>query len=457
MPPPLKFLRAAIVLGAFGVAGLTPAIVAPAKAEAAEVVVVTSFPSSFYEPFRKAFEAHEPGIRLRILNRKTTGAISMVGDGRFETADVFWASAPDAFEVLAARGGLAPLERAEPLPRPSIGGYPLDDPEGRFRGFTVSGYGLTWNRPLLAGAGLAPPASIKELIDPRFRGLIAMSAPSRSGTTHLMVETVLQRQGWRAGWETWLGVGGNLATVTARSFSVSSGVASGRFAIGLSIDFLGRARDDAGMVGFGYPSENVFLPGSIAVLRSSRQPEAARRFAAFVLGEQGQRLLSDPRINRHAVLPLDGAWPEPDLFRLADEVQERFAFDARLSGRRYELVNLLFDELITERLARLQRFWRLHAEIGARIAGHPALAADHTEAGQLARTLSPELADIGRDEIWPSLQRVARRAPAPAQQAAFVERVRTAAEAQLSLAEQKLDALVVRLSGGEPILRGVQP
>lgn len=446
-----------MLMGAFGVAGLTSAFVAPFEAAAAEVVVVTSFPSSFYEPFRKAFEAHEPGIRLRMLNRKTTAAISMVGDGRFEAADVFWASAPDAFEVLAARGGLAPLERAQPLPHPNIGGYRLDDPEGRFRGFTVSGYGITWNRPLLARAGLAPPASITELTDPSFRGLIAMSAPSRSGTTHLMVETVLQRQGWRAGWETWLGIGGNLATVTARSFSVSSGVASGRFAIGLSIDFLGRARDDAGVVGFGYPAENVFLPGSIAILRASRQPEPARRFAAFVLGEHGQRLLSDPRINRHPVLPLNGAWPEPDLFQLADQAQERFVFDARLSGRRYELVNLLFDELITERLARLQRFWRLHAEISARIAGQGALAADHAEAGQLARMLPPELADIGKDEVWPSLQRVARGAPAPAHQAAYVERVRAAAEAQLSLAEHKLDALVARLSGGEPTLRGVQP
>lgn len=457
MPSPLILLRVTLALGTLGAVLGASALLAPSRGAAAEVVVVTSFPSSLYEQFRRAFEAHEPGIRLRMLNRKTTAAISMVGDGRFDAADVFWASAPDAFEVLAARGRLATLARATPLPRPVIGGYPLDDPDGRFRGFTVSGYGLTWNRPLLASAGLVPPASIAELVDPRFRGLIAMSAPSRSGTTHLMVETVLQRQGWRAGWETWLGIGGNLATVTARSFSVSSGVASGRFAIGLSIDFLGRARDEAGVVGFGYPAENVFLPGSIAVLRSSRQPDAAQRFASFVLGEQGQRLLSDPRINRYPVLPLDGVWPEPDLFRLAEEARERFVFDARLSGRRYELVNLLFDELITERLARLQRFWRLHAEIGLRIAAQPMLGAEHAEAGQLARTLPPELARIGENGVWPYLQRVARGAPAPAPQMAILERVRAAAEAQLTLAEQKLDALVARLSGGEPALRGVQP
>jgi ABC-type Fe3+ transport system substrate-binding protein len=446
-----------LAMGAFGLALLTAACVTSTRGEATEVVVVTSFPSSLYEPFRKAFEAREPGVRLRILNRKTTAAIAMMGEGGFEEADVFWASAPDAFEVLAARGGLAPLPRGTPLTRPAIAGYPIDDPEGRFRGFTVSGYGLMWNVQLLERAGLVPPASIAELVHPRFRGSIVMSAPSRSGTTHLMVETVLQRQGWRSGWETWLGIAGNLATVTARSFSVSSGVAKGRFAIGLSIDFLGRGRDEAGAVGFAYPKENVFLPGSIAVLKSSRQPDVARRFAGFVLGEEGQRLLSDPRISRYPVMATDGAWPEPDLFRLAHEAAEPFIFDARLSGRRYELVNLLFDELITERLARLQRFWRLHAEIGLRIHGQPALEAEHAEAGQMARTLPHELARIGEEDVWPSLQRVARGAPAPAQQAAFLERARAAAEVQLSLAEHKLDALVARLSGGEPTLRGVQP
>lgn len=441
-------LRLGLVL--LGAACLRPA-------SSAEVVVVTSFPASVYEPFRRAFELREPQIRLRMLNRKTTAAISMVADGRFENADVFWASSPDAFEVLAARGELAPLDRREPLPRERIGDYPLDDPGGRFRGFTVSGYGVTWSRPLLERAGLSPPQSIAELVDARFRGQIAMSTPSRSGTTHLMVETVLQRKGWTAGWETWLGIGGNLATVTARSYGVSSGVAMGRFAIGLSIDFLGRARGEANAVGFAYPKENVFLPGSIAVLRSSRQPEAARRFADFVLGEDGQRLLSHPQIGRQPVSAPAHARQDADLFQLAADANDGFVFDAKLSGRRYEFVNMLFDELITERLARLRRFWRLHAEAGARIANRPDLLALHGEAGALARALPEELRRIGEEGAWPELRRVPRGAPAPAHQAAFIETVRLAAETQLALAEKKLNALLARISDDEPVLKGVQP
>lgn len=447
LPLPLRAL--------FGVA--TVVILAlsvhPLKARE-EVVVVTSFPASLYEPFRRAFEQREPGLRLRILNRKTTAAIAMVSTGRFD-ADVFWASAPDAFEVLRGAGKLAPLSPGIRPAVPLIGGFPVDDPTGHFRGFSISGYGMMWHRPSLQRAGLAAPRAIVDLTDPQFFGLIAMSAPSRSGTTHLMVETVLQRYGWEKGWEIWARVAGNLATVTARSFSVSSGVSQGRFAIGLSIDFLGRG--GSGDLDFAYPAENVFLPASIAVLASARNPDGARRFAAFVLSEAGQKLLAEPRINRFAIAANVREPGAVDLFALARAEQPPFLFDAARSGRRYELVNILFDELITERLARLQKFWRLHAETRPRLGGNAAVAAEWDAAGELAARLPSALVTLDRDPAIAELKRVPRGAPLDAVQAAMVERIRSAAEASLAAAESRLETLARRLAPTEPLAPGSRP
>ncbi|MCU0818869.1 MAG: extracellular solute-binding protein [Beijerinckiaceae bacterium] len=423
-------------------AGLLLAFGRPSLARE-EIVVITSFPASLYEPFRRAFEAREPDLRLRILNRKTTAAIAMVAGGRFE-ADVFWASAPDAFEVLREAGKLLPISPGLPPVSPRIGGFPVDARDGTFRGFSVSGYGMMWHRPSLERAGLAPPRAIADLTDPRYRGLIAMSAPSRSGTTHLMVETVLQRHGWRKGWEIWLRLAGNLATVTARSFSVPSGVAQGRFAIGLSIDFLGRS--GTGELGFAYPAENVFLPASIAVLSTAQNPEGARRFAAFVLSEAGQKLLAEPRINRHPVAAGMAAPDRENLFALADSAQTGFVFDAALSGRRYELVNILFDELITERLVRLQKFWRLHAEIREKAQADANLAREWQVVGELAANLPRLLATIEDDPAATELKRVPRGVPLPPVQAALVERIRQNAEASLAHAEARLDVLARRLN-----------
>lgn len=408
-----------------------------------EVVVITSFPASLYEPFRRAFEARESDFRLRIMNRKTTAAIAMVAGGRFE-ADVIWASAPDAFEVLREAGKLLPIPAGLRPVSPRIGGFPVDAPDGMFRGFSVSGYGMMWHQPSLTRAGLAPPRAIADLTDPRYRGLIAMSAPSRSGTTHLMVETVLQLYGWRKGWEIWQRLAGNLATVTARSFSVPSGVAQGRFAVGLSIDFLGRSGTDD--LGFAYPAENVFLPASIAVLSTARNPEGARRFAAFVLSEAGQKLLTEPRINRHPVAAGMAAPDREDLFALAEAGQSGFVFDAAKSGRRYELVNILFDELITERIVRLQKFWRLHAEIREKAHADAALAREWQAVGDLAASLPEALAALENDPASTELKRVPRGVPPPPVQAALVERIRQGAEASLATAEARLEALARRLN-----------
>ncbi|MCA3629209.1 MAG: hypothetical protein IOC35_02670 [Methylobacterium sp.] len=183
----------ALLLHPLLLVGLLLALTRPGFARE-EVVVITFLPASLCEPFRRAFEAKEPDFRLRIMNRKTTAAIAMVAGGRFE-ADVFRASAPDAFEVLREAGKLLPIP-AVPRPfSPRIGRFPIDAPDGTFRGFPVSGYGMMWHQPSLTRADLAPPRAIADLTDPRYRGLIALSAPSRSGTTHLMVETVLQRYG----------------------------------------------------------------------------------------------------------------------------------------------------------------------------------------------------------------------------------------------------------------------
>lgn len=419
-----------------------------------DVVVVTSFPASLYEPFRRAFEQKEPGLRLRILNRKTTAAIAMLTTGRFE-ADLFWASAPDAFEVLREAGRFSPIPAGIEPAEAHIGAFPVDDPNGLYRGFSISGYGMMWHRPSLARARVSPPRAIADLVHPRFAGLVAMSAPSRSGTTHLMVETVLQRYGWERGWEIWLRLAGNLATVTARSFSVSSGVAQGRFAIGLSIDFLGR--NETGELEFAYPTENVFLPASIAVLDGAKNAQGARRFAAFVLSEAGQRLLTGAPINRFPI----GAGIRPtsgnDLFALARAESPPFRFDARLSGTRYELVNILFDELITERLARLQKFWRNHTELDLRLANQPEMRAEWEKLGLMAARLPDELLDIHRDPAIAELKRVPRGAPLDPIQAVVVARIRQAAEATLANAEAQLEALQRRLMPSEPVTPGPRP
>ena len=75
---------------------------------AEKIVVVTSFPEEMTAVIEKAFEGAHPEYDIEILNKSTSSGVKYVQEiASANTADIFWASAPDAFEVLGPVDGLA--------------------------------------------------------------------------------------------------------------------------------------------------------------------------------------------------------------------------------------------------------------------------------------------------------------------------------------------------------------
>ncbi|MCV5391904.1 ABC transporter substrate-binding protein, partial [Escherichia coli] len=75
--------------------------------------------------------------------------------------------------------------------------------------FGYSGAGIVWNKDYLAANHLPEPKRFQDLTNPPYFGHVTMSTPSRSGTTQLMVESVLSQYGWQGGWRILLHVGAN--------------------------------------------------------------------------------------------------------------------------------------------------------------------------------------------------------------------------------------------------------
>src|SRR5687768_2476361 len=65
-----------------------------------KVVIVTSFSKDLTTPFAQAFEKKHPGTKVEVQNRNSAAAIAFIRETRSSPPDIFWASAPDAFEVL---------------------------------------------------------------------------------------------------------------------------------------------------------------------------------------------------------------------------------------------------------------------------------------------------------------------------------------------------------------------
>jgi phosphoglycerate transport regulatory protein PgtC len=370
------------------VAAVAAAIVTSSAAFADTITVVTSFPKELTEAYKRAYEKKYPQDKVEIQNKGTSAGIAYVREqpagGRPE---IFWASAPDAFEVLAAEKLLQKVDVPSSGIPEKIGSYPINDPEGMYRGQALAGYGFMWNTRYMQANKLPVPKEWADLTRPVYHGHVATSSPSRSGTSHLTFETILQGEGWDNGWTQILQIAGNCASITERSFGVPDGVQNGQFGIGIVIDFFGLAAKASGFpTEFAYPSVTAIVPANIGVVAGAKNAEAAKRFMQFTLSEEGQQLLLDPKISRLPVLPATyqkapAGYPNP----FSGTIQAKVNFDSNLSQSRYYLVSSLFDQVITFRHKELVAATKAIQDAEKRLGGRasPQLA----EAKKLAFTV----------------------------------------------------------------------
>ena len=269
----IRHLFTAAVLAAAGVASLPFA-----SAQTGKVTVVTSFAKDVTDPFKKAFEKAHPGVTLDVQNRNTNAGVKFVEETKANNqTDLFWASAPDAFEVLKGKGLLQKYQpKAAGIPD-KIGAFPVNEPEGHYFGFAASGYGIMWNTRYAQANKLPEPKDWQDLAKPAYFDHVSIAAPSRSGTTHLTIETILQGEGWEKGWRTIKEMAGNFRQVTERSFGVPEAVNSGQVGFGVVIDFFAFSAQASGFpVKFVYPTVTTIVPANVGHRRQCAEPRRGR-------------------------------------------------------------------------------------------------------------------------------------------------------------------------------------
>ncbi len=313
--------------------GLTAARAQPAQTE---LRLLTSYDAEVIAPFVEAFSRRHPDIALRHLNKNTNAAVTELQTGNARGFDLFWASSPEAFSVLEAAGRLDARDF------------------GPHVDFAYSAVGWAWQGHYDGPA----PETWNDLLHPSLAGQIVMSHPMRSGTTHSLIETILQDRGWAAGWAWLLELAGQLGTISARSFGVLEAVENGNHRVGLTIDFLALKRASSGMV-FRYGRPIIIIPARIAILKGGENRAAARAFVEFLLSAEGQRLLLRPDIRR---IPVDPAARAALAETLLPEVRAALHFswsryEPELASRRYWQVNEVFEAFIGRDFLRRRDLW----------------------------------------------------------------------------------------------------
>lgn len=338
--------------------GVVLPVSAHAQAPTGKVSIVTSYSKDLTDPIKKAFQAAMPGITLDVQNRNTNAGVKYLEETKANNqTDIFWASAPDAFEALKSKSLLQKYSpKASGIPA-KIGQFPINDPDGYYLGFAASGYGIMWNERYVKAKKLPEPKEWQDLAAPAYFDHVSMAAPSRSGTTHLTVETILQGEGWDKGWATLKAVSGNFREVTERSFGVPEAVNSGQVGYGIVIDFFAFSSQATGFpVKFVYPSVTTIVPANIAVVANAPNKAGAEAFIEFLLSPKGQETLFDPGIRRLPVNPAvydkaPAGYPNP--FK-DPRLNSMIKFDVKTSEHRNNVVDALFDQIVTFQLADLK-------------------------------------------------------------------------------------------------------
>lgn len=166
-----------------------------------EVVLVTHDSFAVSKPVRRAFE-RETGLKLRILQSGDAGA--MVNRALLTAGD------PEGDVLFGVDGSL--LSRAldedlfEPYESPELAqvepAYLVDD-EHRVTPIDHGEVCLNYDRGWFSSRGVAPPRSLDDLADPRYRGLLVVENPATSSPGLAFLLATVARfgeNGWQAYW-----------------------------------------------------------------------------------------------------------------------------------------------------------------------------------------------------------------------------------------------------------------
>ncbi|WP_225623951.1 ABC transporter substrate-binding protein [Vibrio panuliri] len=339
-------MRNRVVTGLVSAIMLIASVVSPAysQTDSRELVILTTFSREPLNALIAHFNQLYPDVEVRLIHRRTQSAIQLLNRRYMQDVDLVLSSSPFLMQKLASHSRLKPISwRAE---RPSWIEPFILPPKEQVAVLGYSGAGIVWSQDYLDANTLPVPKSFASLTDPIYFEHITMSTPSRSGTTQMMIESILHQYGWRDGWRMILNIGANLGTISARSFGVSDYVAKGQFGVGPTIDSYALIlQQEFEHLHFSYDQDFTLMPTYIAEIAGQGYDQYAAKFIQLLLSQQVQNTLDQSSFSKHSLA---------DKSLYTDQIPNLVFAD--VLGRE-QLTNKIFDMAVTKRLPMLKDSW----------------------------------------------------------------------------------------------------
>jgi iron(III) transport system substrate-binding protein len=163
---------------------------------------------------------------------------------------------------------------------------------------------LCFNTVEAEAKGLPEPASWADLIQPAYKGQIAMPNPSSSGTGYLMVSAWLQMMGEEKGWAYMDALHQNVAAYTHSGSKPCRQAGAGEYAVGLSFEYrANKTKNDGAPIEVILPEEGLgWDMEAAAIVKGTDVPEAARKLLDWSVTLEANELYA----KSYAIVALPG-------------------------------------------------------------------------------------------------------------------------------------------------------
>jgi iron(III) transport system substrate-binding protein len=261
---------------------------APARAQG--VTVYCSLLAEWCEIMRAEFE-RSTGIKAAVSTKSTGETFAQIrAEAENPRGDVWWGGPSDS-HLQAAELGL--LEEYKSPTLPKLHPWARRAAElSKYRsvGIYAGTLGLVWNTEALAKRKLPAPRCWADMAKPAYRDEVQMSNPTTSGTSYVMLATLIQIMGEEPAFAYLKALHANINQYPRSGAAPMANVARGESVLAITWMFAAVAEAQLGApVTSVAPCEGTgYEIGSMSLIKGGRNPENARKWYEFALTPAAQ-------------------------------------------------------------------------------------------------------------------------------------------------------------------------
>lgn len=326
----------AIVLGAGLSLGGLVGMASSAFAQEGKLVLYTSQPNTDAQQTIDAFKAKYPKVEVSFVRDGTPRIMAKLRteiQAGAPQADLLLIADSVTMEGLKAEGRLLAHQGAD------VSAYAPGTHDAQKFWFSTKliTTGIIYNTK----AGFKPE-SWNDLLRPEAKGNVVMPSPLNSGAA--LIHAASLTGTLPEGWDFYRKLKANDALAGGANGDVLRQVAGGEKLFGVIVDFLPiREKAKGAPVEFVFPKEGVSAVSEpVAILSTTKNPDAAKAFVDFLLSEEGQTLaLKQGYLAAHPKVAVPAGFPARESIRL-------MSFDSVKTLKDENAIRKAFSDIFTQ-------------------------------------------------------------------------------------------------------------